>query len=136
LGSSWIEMPAVTDLLAQREPQHERQHHVIDQGRAQEEHERRGDQERQEGVALVLVEARGHEAVQLPGQDREGQDHGPEPGQLQLGEEELQGRGIDQAQGLGVAGRDVLQAHQGQQQVERAVMAAGVLGTPAASGPP
>lgn len=81
-------------------------------------------QERQEGVAFLLVEARRHEAVELPGQDREGQDHGPETRQLDLGEEELQRRGVDEFERAGGRVRRFLDADQSQQQIERAAVTA------------
>ena len=85
------------DLLhAEREPHQHRQHHEIDQQRAQHEKERRRDQIWQEGAALVLVEAGRHEFVDLRRHDRERDEGGAEQRQLQLGQEIFQQRGVDE----------------------------------------
>ena len=72
----------------------------IDQRGAHQEQDRRRDQERQEGRALVLVEARRDELVDLRGDDREGDEQRAEHGDLDLGEEEFLRRRVDQL-GLG-----------------------------------
>ena len=83
-------------LHGQEEPHHHRREEEIDQRRAHQEQDRRGDQERQEGVALVLVEAGRDEFVDLRGDQRKGDDHAAEHRELDLGEEEFLRRRVDQ----------------------------------------
>ena len=60
------------------------------------EEDRRRDQERQEGVALVAIEARRHELVDLVGDDREGDEQRAEQRELHLREEIFLRRRVDQ----------------------------------------
>ena len=71
-------------LHAEREPHQHRQHHEINQQRAQHEEERGCDQVRQERVAFVFVRARRHELVDLRRHDRERDEAGAEQRELQL----------------------------------------------------
>ncbi len=114
------------DLLGQREPQHEGQHDEVDEARPQGEQHRRRQKERQEGVTLAPIKARRDEAIELPGQDREGDRHRPEHRQLHLGEEPLQRRGVLQSEGVG-RGLDLVEAGDGQHQVEGAMLAVQLL---------
>ncbi len=72
------------------------QHDVEHKRRAKDEHERRRQQERQERIALVLVEARRHEHPDLRGDDRKGETHAAERADLGVGEERLVQRGVNQ----------------------------------------
>ena len=89
------------DLIAAEEFDRERQHHIIDEGRAHHEQHRRPQQEGQEGALLMLVEAGRHEHPELGGDDGKAQAGAAEHGDLDLGEEDLRQRGIDQVVGGG-----------------------------------
>jgi hypothetical protein len=123
LGQQVGRHPVADDLLAQREPHHERQHDEIDQGRSQQEQHRRRHQERQEGAALVAVKPRRDEAIKLPGQHRKRDEDRAEPGQLHLGEQDFQRRRIDQVDRMAIDVRQRLQPRRAQDQIQRGHMA-------------
>jgi hypothetical protein len=68
----------------------------IDHQGAEHKEDRRGDQIRHQGLALMLVEPRRHEQVNLRGDEGETEEDGTEEGQVEFGEEQFLGRGIDQ----------------------------------------
>ena len=68
----------------------------IDEQCAQREEAGRREKIGREGVALVLVEARRHESIDLRKNDRAGKIGGGEDRHLDLGEEILLRRGVDQ----------------------------------------
>src|SRR6185437_13497989 len=83
-------------LHAERKPHQHRQHHEIDQHRAEHEEKRRRDQIGQESAALVLVKAGRHELVDLRRHDRKRDEARAEQRQLQMGDEQFQQRGVDE----------------------------------------
>ena len=87
---------AVAGLLHRQEEFHgERHGHEIDERGADHEQDRRGNEERQEGLALAPIEPGRHEHVDLRGDHREGDEDRAEQSELHLGEEELLRRGVD-----------------------------------------
>ena len=65
-------------LEAEEERPGQGQHDVVEEGAAHQEHDRRRDQERQEGRLLVLVEAGRDEQPDLGGDNGKGDDEGAE----------------------------------------------------------
>src|SRR5579883_1413415 len=83
-------------LHAEREADQHRQHHEIDQHGAEPEENGGCDQVRQEGIALVPVEAGGNEFIDLHRHQRKRDEAGPEQRKLELGDEIFQQRGVDE----------------------------------------
>ena len=87
----------VAGLLHRQEEAHgERHRHEIDERGADHEQDRGGDEERQKGLALALIEPGRHEHVDLRGDHREGDEDRAEQSELHLGEKEFLRRGVDQ----------------------------------------
>src|SRR5690606_6508486 len=83
-------------LLADRETHHDGHGDEEDHRRAEQEEDRRRNEIGQEGVALVLVEARRHEHVDLCRHDRERQEGGAEQRDLDLREQIFERRRVDE----------------------------------------
>ncbi len=95
-------LAGLADLLqADRELDQQRHRQEIDDEGAEQEEDRRGDEVGQEGPALVAVEARRHEGVELGRDHREGQEAGAEHAQLDVGEDLLEEVGRDQPRLVG-----------------------------------
>ena len=77
-------------VLREHEVDHVRHHDVVHDHAAGIEHERRGDQERQERPLLLPVEPGRHEQPDLHGDQREADDQRHEGRQLHRDEEELE----------------------------------------------
>ena len=83
-------------LHAEREAHQHRHHDEIDHQRTEREEERRRDQIRQEGAALVPVEPGRDEHVDLRRHHRERDEGRAEHRELELGEEKFEQRGVDE----------------------------------------
>ena len=126
LAVSWICTWPCARLLHRQEELHgERHGHEIDERRAEQEQDRRGDEERQEGLALAAIEPRRHEHVDLRGDHREGDEDGAEQSELHLGEEEFLRRGVDHLDRGIDAGRELVGPEQQIVDVAREIEADG-----------
>ena len=95
LDGQGVAVAAGVELEAQEEAPGHREDEVIDDAGAGQEHHRGRDQEGQERLAFMLVQARRHEHPDLAGDDRERDEAtGPER-HLHIGEEGFREAGVD-----------------------------------------
>ncbi len=78
------------------------QHYIAHEGRADEEQDRRREDERKEGAPLMAVEARGNEHPDLGGDDGKREANSGKHPNLHIGEERLVERCVDEM-GIGLA---------------------------------
>ena len=87
---------AIGRLERQEEAPCDREDEVVRERRTGHEQHRRGDQERQEGALLAAVQTGRHEHVELRRYHREAEERATEERHLDVGEERLIQRRVDQ----------------------------------------
>ena len=96
LGELDMHLVVASLLHGQKELHGERHDHEIDERGAEQEQDRRGDKEWQEGLALAAVKPRRHEHVDLRGDDRKRDEDATERRDLELHDEIFEEPGIDE----------------------------------------